>query len=302
MLRQAENKVKIEGILAETDLKYGSYVRNGETIENIGGSIKVLVEQTINDQNVTLEVPVYMFSTKLTKAGKINPAYESIENVMKNFVSIAACGSKEQATKIRITSGNIRMNEFMGQGGTLVSQPRVNASFVGLATGEFKPEATFSLEFVMSECHYEVDNQGVELDPPKLAIMTILPQYGGKVDVVKLTATNPNVISAIEQYWEAGNTYHASGRLNFSSTTKTEVIEEGFGEPQERTRTINVSEFIVTGGAQEPLDDEYAFDGNDIRTALAERKQRLEDMKNQQAQPKSTPAPTSSKGKFDLGF
>lgn len=302
MLRQAENKVKIEGILAETDLKYGSYVRNGETIENIGGSIKVLVEQTINDKNITLEVPVYMFSTKHTKAGKMNPAYESIENVMKNFISIAACGSKEQATKIRITNGNIRMNEFMGQNGVLVSQPRINASFVGLATGEFKPEATFSLEFVMSESHYEVDNQGVELDPPKLSIMTILPQYGGKVDVVKLTATNPSVISAIEQYWEAGNTYHASGRLNFSSTTKTEVIEEGFGEPQERTRTINVSEFIITGGAQEPLDDDYAFADEDIRAALAERKARIDDMKKAPA--KSTPAPaeTTSKGKFDLGF
>ena len=31
--RQAENRVKIEGILAETDLKYGSFVKNGETIE-----------------------------------------------------------------------------------------------------------------------------------------------------------------------------------------------------------------------------------------------------------------------------
>ena len=84
--RQAENKVKIEGILAETDLKYGSFVKNGETIESIGGNIKVLVEQEINGEAKTLEIPVYMFSSKYTKAGKINPSYESIEKVMKEKI------------------------------------------------------------------------------------------------------------------------------------------------------------------------------------------------------------------------
>ena len=71
--RQAENIVKIEGILAETDLKYGSFMKNGEPVEYIGGSIKVLVEQEINGQASSLEIPVYMFSSKYTKAGKVNP-------------------------------------------------------------------------------------------------------------------------------------------------------------------------------------------------------------------------------------
>lgn len=128
MFRQAENKVKIEGILAETDLKYGSFVKNGEPVETIGGTIKVLVEQEVNGKPNSLEIPVHMFSTKYTKTGKINPSYESIEKVMKEFVSIAAAGSAAQADKVRITNGNIRMNEFPGQNGQIVSQPRVHAS------------------------------------------------------------------------------------------------------------------------------------------------------------------------------
>ena len=42
-LKQAENSVKIEGILSEIDLKTGSTVKNGKTVEYITGSIKVRV-------------------------------------------------------------------------------------------------------------------------------------------------------------------------------------------------------------------------------------------------------------------
>ena len=162
MLRQAENRIKLEGILSETDLKYGSFVKNGDTVESIGGSIKVLVEQTVNGNPVTLEVPVHMFSTKYTRAGKINPAYESIERVMNEFVSIASCGSKENADRVRITGAEMRVNEFYGQGGTLISTPRVNTSFVSRAIGEFKPEASFVMEFMVSDINRVVDADGAE--------------------------------------------------------------------------------------------------------------------------------------------
>lgn len=198
MLRQAENRIRVEGILSEIDLRYGSYMKNGTNMETVGGTIKVLVEQNINGVDVVLEIPVHMFSTKFTNAGKLNPAYESIERVMNEFVSIAACGSKEKADRIRITNANMRMNEFYGQNGVLVSQPRVSASFVQKAVGDFKPEASFSMEFMLSDLHRVTDNDGVELDPAKLEVTAIVPQYGGKVDVCKLYVTLPNAVSAIE--------------------------------------------------------------------------------------------------------
>lgn len=303
MLRQAENRIKIEGILSESDLKYSSYVKNGETVDAISGQIKVLVEQQINGKDVVLEIPIHMFSTKYTKNRTLNPAFESIEKVMKEFVSIASCGSKEQADRVRITGAQMRVNEFPNQGGQIVSQPRVTTSFVSRAVGDFKPEATFSMEFMVSDIQRVLDRDGVELDPPKLEISVIVPQYGGRVDVCKLYATNPNVINAIENYWEAGKCYKANGRLNFSSTTQTILEEVDFGEPIEKTRTINVSEFIVTGGSQAALDDDFAFSIEDIRQAMAERNTRLEELKTKN-QTKQAPAKTSatSKNKLDLGF
>ena len=310
MYRQAENKVKIEGILSEIDLKYGSFEREGVgTVDTIGGSIKILVDQVVNGEEIHLEVPVYMFSTRLTKRGDVNPSYASIETVMKEFKSIAATGDKSTADKVRITNGTIKMNEFVGKDGRIVSSPRVHASFVSRAIGEFKPQATFNIEFMVSELKREVDKDGVEVDPAKLFVQAIVPQYtpdnapAMNVDVVPLYATSSNVISAVEEYWEPGSCYKASGRLNFTSRTETVKQEVDFGEAQETVRTINTSEFIVTGGSQAPLDGDYAFELEDIQKGMAARKERLEAMKSgAKSTAKKTPAQNSTKGKLDLGF
>lgn len=303
MLRQAENKVRIEGILSEINLKYGSFVKNGATVDNIGGNIKVLVHQTINGEDVALEIPVYMFATKLTNAGKPNPAYESIEKVMTEFVSIASGAGEAGADKIRITNGNIRMNEYYNQQGQLVSFPRVNASFVAKATGDFRPEASWSLEFAVSSMDFVTDADGVEVEPKKLRIKVIVPQYGGKVDTMEFYATNPRVIDAITSYWENQKTYSAKGRLNFTSTTR-EIIEEcDFGEPDVRVQTVTVSELIVTKGTQSAMEDDMEFKPADLAAALKEHKAYLETLKDKTSQkPHSTPAPTSSNQEFDLGF
>ena len=305
MLRQAENKVRIEGILSEINLKYGSYVKNGMTIDNIGGNIKVLVHQNINGEDVTLDIPVYMFASKLTNAGKPNPAYESIEKVMKEFVSIASGAGEAGADKIRITGALIRMNEYWNAQGQFISFPRINASFVSKAVGEFRPEASWSLEFAVSSLDFVTDADGVEVEPRKLRIKVLVPQYGGKLDTMELYATNPRVIDAITTYWENGKTYTAKGRLNFTSMTQ-EVREEcDFGEPDVKYRTISLSELIVTKGTQSPLEDEMAFAPAELVAALKEHKAYIETLKDKTAsKTKATPAPsgTSTHEEFDLGF
>ena len=305
MLRQAENRVRIEGILSEINLKYGSYVKNGATVDTVGGDIKVLVNQQINGEDVSRIIPVYMFASKLTNAGKPNPAYASIESVMKEYVSIASGAGEAGADRVRITSGSIRMNEYWNQQGQLVSFPRVNASFVGKATGEFRPEASWSMEFAVASMDFVTDADGVEVEPKKLRIKVLVPQYGGKIDTMELYATNPRVIDAITSYWENQKTYTAKGRLNFTTTTQKIIEEMDFGEPEERIRTTTVSELVVTKGTQAPLEDEMAFAPAELAAALKEHKAYLETLKDKTAsKPKNTPAPsgTSAHEAFDLGF
>lgn len=304
MLRQAENRVKIEGILSEIDIKPGHFNKNGQKMESIGGHIVVKVTQKISGEEKELAIPVYMFASKLTNKGTPNPAYESIKKIADEYVSIAASENGEDgADRVRITSGNIRMNEYYSQDGRLISFPRVNASFVTrINKSDCKPEATYTAEFVVANKAEEIKN-----DEPtgRYKIDAILPQYGGKVDVVPMYAQSNGVIDAISTYWNVGDTVKANGRLDFSATTETTIEEVDFGEPIERTRTINRSDLIITGGSQEPLEGDFAYDNAEIQDALAERKMRLESQKDKdmsRAASRQTPPQNSNNGFADLGF
>jgi len=302
MLELKENTVKIEGILSEIDLKYSKFNKNGQEVRSIKGAIKVRVTQQINKVNTDLEIPVHMFASEFTNAGAKNPAFESIERIMNEYVSIAA-SDIDHADRIRITHGQIQMNEYYGQNGNLITFPRISASFVTkIKKEECKDEASFSVVFMVGDKGPELDKDGVETSRYK--IIGMIPQYGGKIDVVPFYAINPGVIDGISNYWNEGDTVKAAGKLNFTSKTETRTVEVDFGEPTEETRTISVSELIITGGSSTPLENDYALNAEDVKAALAERKTRLAALKEKGTQKgTSGKAPATGAKKFaNLGF
>ena len=304
MLESKENSVKIEGILSEIDIEAGTYVKDGKTVEKIGGSIKVRVNQTLNGEETELDIPVFLFANKLTNKNTPNPAYASIERVMSEFKSIAAVGI-DAADRVRITGANIRMNEYYSQAGTLNSYPRINGSFVTKITdmSKYSPEATFSAIFAIGSMGYETDKDGVDI-PNRYKIRGIMPQYGGSVDVIDFLATSPNVIDAVSSYWEQGDTVKINGKLNFSSKTEETVTQVDFGEPRIEKKTVSVSELIITGGSQTPLEGDFAFDMDEIQSALEARQARLAELK-EKAKSKEASASTAKparKNFSDLGF
>lgn len=306
MIRETENNVRIEGILSEVDLNYGSFKKKttGETVNSIGGTIKVQVNQNVNGEPVMLEVPIHMFASEYTNKGTKNPAYQNIEKIKNEFTSIAAAGGVQNADAVRITNGRIVMNEFANKFGEISSYPRIQASFVNkISQNEMTPQATFSINFVVGKKTPEVNKEGIETG--RLKLTGVVPQFGGKVDVIDFIATSPKVIESIEQYWNENDTVCAIGCLNFSSRRETVVKEVDFGEPQKTVRTFSVSELIITGGAATPLEGDAAYDLAEIRDALAERKVRLDKMKEDAANTttKTRNAPAAdSKGRIDLGF
>lgn len=306
MLEQIKdgNIVKIEGILSEVDLKYSTFTKNNVEVKGVGGSIKVRVDTVINGVETQLEIPVHMFASQLTKNGTANPAYESIERIMNEYVSIAA-SDIDRADRIRITRGQIGMNEYYGQNGNLVSFPRITASFVTkISKADCKPDATFNVTFVVGAKKYEVDRDGVETD--RYSVIGMIPQFGGKIDVVPFIAINPGVIDGVSNYWTEGDTVRATGKLNFTSKTETFTQAVDFGDPVESTRTISVSELVITGGSSTPLDGEFAISEADVNAALTERKERLAALKEKAANKGTSgkaPANTANGNRFkDLGF
>jgi hypothetical protein len=304
MLRQAENKVKVEGILSEINIEPTTFEKNGTTQEALRGNILVKVNQTINGVDKELVVPVHLFAPKLTTRGTPNPAYTSAQKLMTEFVSIAAAGSEEAADRIRIINADLRMNEYYAQDGRLVSFPRVHASFFNkIKKEDCRPEASFELSFAVAGMSDEVDRNG-ELTG-RYMVKALVPQYAGKVDVIPLYAVSDKVISAVSNYWETGKSFKAHGKLDFSSTTEITLEESGFGDPVEKIRTVNTSDLIITGGAQEPFEGEFEFNADELQAALAERKARLEAQKDRdmsRTAQKQTPAKTATAGFNDLGF
>ena len=297
------NVVKIEGILSEIDLKYGTFKKNGTDTKTVGGLIKIRVNTKINGTDTELEVPVHMFATQYTNAGASNPAFESIERVMNEFVSIAA-SDIDHADRVRITRGQISMNEYYGQNGNLVSFPRITASFVSkIKKDECKPAADFTVVFMVGQKAYETDREGVETDRYK--IVGMIPQFGGKIDVVPFYAINPGVIDAVSNYWNEGETVKATGKLNFTSKVETYEVKVDFGESSEGTRTISISDLVITGGSSTPLEGDFAINYDDVKAALEDRKARLAQLKDK-SQNKGTsgkaPEQTSGNKFSDLGF
>lgn len=297
-MRQAENRVRIEGIVSEIDIEEKSFTKNGQPREGIGGKVIVRVKQEIHGEEKTLEIPVHCFATKTTNRGTPNPAYDSISKVAKEYTSIAACGNEEEADCIRITNGDLRMNEYYSQNGSFVSFPRVNSSFFQkVRKDELKPEATFVAQFVVTNKAEEVDPNGETTG--RYVVTGALPQYGDAIDVFKFYCEADGVINAVSTYWEIGDTVQAHGKLNFSTKTETITEDSDFGDAISRQRTISVSEPIITGGTQEPLGDELSYTNDEIRDGLARRKAKLEELKNKAG---SKPAPKANAGFDDLGF
>lgn len=304
MLRQAKNNVFIEGILSEINIEPGSFTNKntGQPTDCLRGSIKIRVDKEVDGVKNTYEIPVHVFASKMTYKGTLNPAYESVEKVMKNFVSIAA-SDEQTADRVRVSGGTITMNEYYGQNGQLNSYPRIQASFINKVNKtELKPEAKFEVEACVLDKNYETAADGTETGRYK--VLCAIPQYGGKIDLVPFFAEKQKTIDGVSSLWEVKDTVKINGRLNFTSKTETVLTEVDFGEPVESVRTINASDLIITGGTA-PLEGDFAFDFDEVQKGLLERKTRLEAQKEKdmsRVRTKSAPAQTSEFSVQDLGF
>lgn len=274
MLKQTDNIVRIEGILSEVSVESRSFERDGKTVDALGATLKIRVHQEVNDTPYDMEVPVYMFATRLTRSGAANPAYKTIEKIREEYISIAS-GGLAAADAVRITRGDIRMNEFFDANGRMAATPRVNASFVDkIPREQCIDEASFLMTAVVGGINDDFDREGNPTN--QLLMKMFIIQYGGKLDVVPMKVVAPNAMSHIRTYWNEGDTVRVKGMLHFSSETTYTVEEVGFGDPIRTPKTNFVSDLIITSGSATGMEGDQACDIDEVQKALAERKARLE--------------------------
>lgn len=287
----ALNEVAIEGILSEVKLQEGTDKDNNPAIF---GEYKIRTTNVIDGIEYNVEIPVRVYQSKITKNKKNNPAYDSAMKIMKDYVSIAA-GGVEKATAVRLPekSTSLQENFFMSKTtNQMVFGSGIRASFINeINKADMTPGANFKAIVVIGELTDEIVN---DEETGRLILKGVLPQWGGKVDVIDFIVANRRVADHIRNNWQKGDTVLIGGRINFTSVVETGTQSENtFGEVMTSSRTKSVREYIITGGHEEPLtEEEGAYAMEDIAEALQERQGRIEAAKSKAAAETKKPAPS----------
>jgi hypothetical protein len=271
-LRQAENTVIVEGLLLENRLETTEV--NDKThgkIPAIRGEVDIEVAE--NEVHT-----VSFFMKSLKKDGTENGIFNSLTTVKDEYKSVASVG-REDADKVRVTSGQIALNEYYGQDGKLKSFPQIKSNFINRLkeSDEYNPRAEFEVEVFI---HSVIDEFKNNEETGRAILKGYIPLFNGIVIPFNFPVIKDGS-DYVKDNYETGQTAQIYGDVvNFKEVTRGE--EEGaFGKPKERITTKTVREYIITGGS-EPYDEENvkSYDATLIKKALTEREVYLEELKN----------------------
>lgn len=280
METQSKNNVEIVGILKELEVEQKS---TPDGREYVSCKAVVKVDQEIGGIAVENEIPVKLFSMKMTNNNTVSKVYSGIIKYKDQFTSLAACpeDQPELASKVVLNSAHIDENIWVDpNSGDVRTGFSIGSNFMNLYRGsseEFKPSATFEISGVVLNKTREINAN--EEETGRLKVKMAVVRYGDKVDVITLIAANENAVNFIEQNWEDGDTVNVNGAISINQSTKTWEEEQGFGEPIKRSKTETRKELIILGGSPSGLEEAYSYDANDIKNGLAKRQERTEKQK-----------------------
>jgi hypothetical protein len=286
-LREAVNEVVIEGIVSEINIE-----EKGEGKDAyITGEILI---KTDKDSVHTVSV----FSKKYNKDEKESSIYKGLQTIKNEYKSIAKYG-EDEADRVRITTGKLGLNEYVGQNDEIKSYPQISANFINrLKAGEeFNPRAEFEVECVIKNVKPEMKN---DEETGRAIVDVIIPVYGGKVIEFRFVATEENgVADYLLNNVEKGQTITLFGDVVNRTIVERREVGTGFGKPQEKIKSKTIREFVITGG-NPPLDedDEKAYSMDAIKKALVEREAYHNEMKEKKKQKESK----SASGGKSAGF
>lgn len=294
---QSTNNISITGILKELQLEEKTSADGSK--EFVVGKATIKVDQEINGKLRECEIPVEMYANKLTKDGQLSKLYPIVLGYKEKLTSLAACPEDlpQLASKITISGADLSENVWWDQqSNSAKSSYKIRSNFLNIYNGsaeDFKQEARFEISGVILDTQPETDKEGVETG--RLKVLVAIVGYGGRVDTVPMIAESPNAVNFINSNWNQFDTVKIAGRINISHRTEKWEEQQGFGEPIIRQKTVSCREFIITGGSEAGLAEEYSYDQDDIKTGLAERKSRIEESKTKAPQGRTQAPKTATK-------
>lgn len=268
---QANNKMNLVGQLLNVDFGDGK-MSDGRDYKR--ATVTIRVTQPVDGKEETSEINVGFFASPYTKTGKANPAYKSLTD-LQNLKTAQNVGI-DAADKVSITGATLSENNFVSRNGNLINGWQIRGSFVN-ATNRPGEAATFITEIYIMDMHDEVDREG---DPTgRLVIRGGVVQYNGKLDVLDFVVEAPDKVEYISSNWEVNKTVTVKGRVRVTSQEVAPSGESsGWGEDIPDTTTTFIRELVITGGDDEPKEEDFSYDPAQIKKAFNERKAMIEQL------------------------
>jgi hypothetical protein len=271
ILREAENRVVIEGTLLE--------IRHQEWKSKEGLNIELDIEVAENEVHT-----IHGMTRYKKKDGSDNAIAKGYQTIIEEYLSVAKHG-RDLADRVRVTQGKIGVNEYYGEDGMLKTFPQLSTNFVNrLGVGdEFNPRAEFEVEIFVKSVVPEIKN---EEETGRVKVNSIIPIFGGKVIPFEFMVSEDGAEFVSDNY-EVGCTTRVYGDIvNFKEVKETE-IPVAFGKPQKKITTKTIREYLITGGT-DPYeeDDVKVFSIESLKKAMVERETYLAELKTKKDQPK----------------
>ena len=263
---QAANKINLSGILMDVDFGDG-VTKTQQPYKR--ATVTVRVTQTYGGKTETSDIPVSMFATEYTAAGKPNPAWKSL-NDLKLMNTTKNVGI-DAASRVRITGASLQENYFTSRTGAFIDGWQIRGSFINEVRAA--EVASFVTDIYIIHMREETDRDGI--DTGRLIITAGIVQYGGKLEQIDFIVESPDTVEYISRNWKVNDTVTAKGRIRVLSQEE-EVQASGWGEEVPDTTTRLVRELIITTGDDEGKEEDLAYDPVEIKRAANERQARIE--------------------------
>lgn len=310
MARTNKNTEQIAGRIYTHDLSIRKVERKDS--ENYGKEfINGTLDVATDDAGMNVIQVHYTYVTPTTKAGKGNPSYNALKQIIENGKTIMNDGL-DQATCVRLTP-SIALNDFYPQGGDeLVSTPRHEGGFVTILRSpaelpaEGQERNKFECDVLITNVEYVEKNEerGIEEDYVKLKgcvfnfrndilPMTFVVRHPGAMNYFESAGIDPSnpMYTGIRGYIE-------------NRVVKIEKeVESAFGEAAVDVVERRVRNWVVNHANKVP----YDFGAEDILTPadiakamenrnvmLAEVKQRSVEYYQSQHQSNAAAAPSAT--------
>lgn len=295
-LRVAGNKVNIKGVILEHKLNE----QKGDDGKYINGSLIVKAGEFTE-----IEVKVYV--TQFTKDNKEKKNYTLLKQLIDGELTTLAT-DKENPTTISIYGNkdfqpHLKEERYPNQTKTeVITRVSVDLGFGTIKVVDIAPEdysATFDVEMFITGVDEEANKD--EEETGRVKIKGYVPVYGGGIFPIEAIA---GVITDDEGEFdfaedvrseiEEGSTINVWGNINFGKIIEKKSKGGKLGRAKVEDSYTYIHELIAIGA--DFIEDDNAYEEEDIEKAVKERKIQLEEVLTKAKQKEEEGSKGKSKG------